>query len=388
VRVNTRKRLAGAVLGVAAVLAAAAGPARATAPDSAWTQDGYGPGNTGYNPYEAALNAGTVDGLRLRWTVTPRPGVEGCETTPEPPMVAGSRVIMFEDGGVGAREAGTGRRLWLASGFSFLGKTLAVVDGLVIATETSCHSQSDYEGTITALDLRTGRAVWRSRQSGTVDKLVAGSGVLVTHGFCYVCDEDRNQVVAYRVADGVRLWARDSADLAGEVVASDRVLLSSTNGAFGTQAVSLRGGAIDWRSGRVWSALSSTPAGDRFLARGAAGFSAIDPRTGKVGWSVRSTVESLSCDGRRVFAAGPGLTAYGVADGRRLWRRQPAGPGKPVRAGGLLYVTGGRALAILSPVTGEPAASAGRFGAAIDHVVVAGGRLFTTDGESIRAYAP
>jgi outer membrane protein assembly factor BamB len=295
---------------------------------------------------------------------------------------------MFENGGVGAREARTGRRLWLATGFSYLGKTLAVVDGLVIATETSCHSQSDYEGTITALDLRTGRPVWRSRQSGTVDKLVAGSGVLVTHGFCYVCDEDRNQVVAYRVSDGVKLWTRNSADLAGEVVASARVLLSSTNGAFGTQAVSLRGGAVGWRSGRVWSALSSTPAGDRFLAGGGAGFSAIDSRSGRVVWSVRSTVESLSCDGRRVFAAGPGLAAYGVSDGRGLWRRALAEPGRPVRAGGLLYATGSRALAILSPATGESVVPGRRYGAAVDHVVVAGGRLFTTDTTSIRAFAP
>ncbi|MEU7902797.1 PQQ-binding-like beta-propeller repeat protein [Actinoplanes sp. NPDC049118] len=385
---NTRKRLAGAVLGVAAIMTAVAVvPARAAVPVSAWTQDGHGPGNTAYNPYESALNLGTVGDLRLRWTATPRPGLEGCETTPEPPLVAGGRVIMFENGGVGAREVRTGRRLWLETGFSYLGKTLAVVDGLVIATETSCHSQSDYEGTITALDLGTGRPVWRSRQSGTVDKLVAGSGVLVTHGFCHVCDEDRNQVVAYRVSDGGRLWTRNSADLAGEVVASARVLLASTNGTFGTQAVSLRSGAVGWRSGRAWSALSSTPAGDRFLARGDAGFSAVDSRTGKVVWSVRSTVESLSCDGRRVFAAGPGLAAYGVADGRRLWRRALAEPGRPVRAGGLLYATGGRALAIVSPVSGGTAAPGRRFGAAVDHVVVAGGRLFTTDGRSIRAFA-
>jgi outer membrane protein assembly factor BamB len=171
------------------------------------------------------------------------------------------------------------------------------------------------------------------------------------------------------------------------VVASARVLLSSTNGAFGTQAVSLRSGALGWRSGLAWSALSSTPAGDRFLVSGDTGFSAIDARSGRVGWSVRSSAARLSCDGRRVFAAGPGLAAYGVSDGRRLWRRALAEPGKPVRAGGLLYATDGRALAILSPVTGESVASGRRYGAAVDHVVVAGGRLFTTDASSIRAFA-
>jgi outer membrane protein assembly factor BamB len=385
--VQTKTRLVGAVLAGTALLTTTTTPALA-APVSAWTHDGYGPGNTGYNPYESALNLGTIADLRLSWTATPAPGEEGCTNAPGPPLVAAGRVILAEGGGVGARDVRTGKRLWLRPGFSLLGPRMAIAGGLLYVSASSCHSQSNYEGTITALDPATGAVSWQARQNGTVDKLVVDAGVLVTHGYCHVCDEDRDQVVAYRAGTGARLWSRDHADLAGEVVADRRVLLSSTSGAFGTQAVRLADGVVGWRSRLAWQALSASPLGDRFLASSGTGFSAVAARTGKVAWSVRSTVRSLSTDGRRVFASGAALTAYDAATGRRSWTRALVEPGKPIRAGGLLYVThGGPAPAILAPVTGRVVASGSRYRAATGHLVVAAGRLFTTDGTAIRAYA-
>ena len=82
---------------------------------------------------------------------------------------------------------------------------LAIAGGMLYVTASSCHSQSDYESTITALDLATGAVSWQARQNSTVDKLVVDAGVLVTHGYCHVCDEDRDQVVAYRAGTGARL---------------------------------------------------------------------------------------------------------------------------------------------------------------------------------------
>ena len=353
-----------------------------------WTQDGYGPGNTGYNPYESQLNLGTVKALRLRWTARPAPGAEGCTHAVDPPLVAGGRVVLRERDGIGARDARTGKRLWLRPGFGLLGRQMAIGGGLLFVTDSNCHSQSSYDGTITALDLATGAVSWRARQSGTVDKLVVDGGVLVTHGYCLTCDEDRDQVVAYRAAGGAKLWSRTHVDLAGEVSAGRRVLLSSTAKAFGTQAVGLLDGTVAWRSGLVWQALSASPSGDRFLAAGGTGFSAVTARTGKVVWTVRSKARSLSTDGRRVYAAGSALVAYDAAKGRKLWSNALRTPGKPIRAGGLLYVTnGGSALAILAPATGRAAAPGDAYRAATDHVVVTGGGLFTTDGTAIRAYA-
>jgi outer membrane protein assembly factor BamB len=265
---------------------------------------------------------------------------------------------------------------------------MAIEAGRLFVTDSSCYSQSNYSGTITALDLETGTVAWQAEQSGTVDKLVVDGGVVVTHGYCGVCDEDQDQVVAYRAAGGAKLWSRNRVDLAGEVSAGRRVLLASTDRAFGTQAVALLDGSVVWRSGLAWRALSASPAGDRFLAAGGTGFSAVTARTGKVAWSVRSKVRSLSTDGRRVYAAGSALGAYDAARGRKLWSRALREPGKPIRAGGLLYVTtAGPALAILAPTTGRTVAPGGAYRAATDHVVVTGGRLFTTDGTAVRAYA-
>jgi outer membrane protein assembly factor BamB len=372
------------VLALAALLI----PSGAPPGTPGWTQDGYGPGNTGYNPAESQLNAGTVGGLRLRWTARPKPGTEGCTHATDPPLVAGDRVVLREGDGIGARDVRTGKLLWQRPGFSLLGRRLAIGAGLVLVTDSSCYSQSSYDGAITALNLATGTVSWRARQSGTVDKLVVDGGVLVTHGYCYTCDEDKDQVIAYRLAGGAKLWSRNHVELAGEVSAGRRVLLASTTEAFGTQAVGLLTGAVAWRSGQAWRALSASPAGDRFLATGGTGFSAVTAATGKVAWSVRSEVRTLSTDGRRVYAAGSALTAYDAAKGRKLWSRALREPGKPIRAGGLLYVTTpGSALAILAPATGRTVASGGAYRAAIDHVVVTGGRLFTTDGTAIRAYA-
>jgi len=377
------------VLALAALLI----PAGASAsPAPTWPQDGYGPGNTGYNPSESRLNLGTVDDLRLRWTARPAPGVEGCTHATDPPLVAGGRAVVREGDGIGARDVQTGKLVWQQLGFSLLGRRVAIGGGQVFLTDSNCYSQSSYDGDIIALSLATGTVSWRARLSGTVDKLVVDGGLLVVHGYCGTCDEDMDQVIAYRVADGAKLWSRNYVDLAGEVSAGRRVLLSSTVSStpkpFGTEAVALLTGKAAWRSGQAWQALSASPSGDRFLATGGTGFSSVTAGTGKVAWSVRSKAGSLSTDGRRVYAAGSVLTAYEAGRGRKLWSRKLREPGKPIRAGGLLYVTTtGPALAILAPATGRTVAPGGAYRTAIGHVVVTGGRLFTTDGTAIRAYA-
>ncbi|MET0495104.1 MAG: PQQ-binding-like beta-propeller repeat protein [Actinoplanes sp.] len=387
------KRLAGVALSAAAVISTVSAPASAApsavlaTPASNWTQDGYGAGNTGYNPYESKLNLNTVDDLTLRWKANPAPGEEGCETTPEPPLVADGRVIIFESGGIGARRAKDGKRLWLNTDFSYLGKTMAVADDLVIVTDTSCHSQSDYTGTVTALDITSGDVAWQTTHPGMIDNLVVDAGVIVAHGYCGVCDdEDTDVVIAFRTSDGAELWRYAATKLAGEVIAAGRVLLTSTTTS-GTRAVSLWTGKVTWHTRMTWWALSSTPVGDRFLARGGTGFSAVNSRTGKIVWSVRGKADSISTDGRRVFVSGSALTTYLATTGAKLWSRTLSQPGKPVRAGGLLYVTNaGTALAILSPVNGNKLANGKPYGTALDHVVVAGARLLTTDGTSIRSY--
>jgi len=346
-----------------------------------WTQDGYGPGNTGYQPDAGPL---AVDRLRLRWSVTPGTGVEGCTTTPGPPLVADGRVFFFDSGGVGAYDARTGHSLWRATGFSLLGPGLAVAGGLVLVTASSCFSQSDFESTITALDARTGRPRWTAREAGTVDFLVADQGVLVTHGYCGVCGDSQNEIVAFRTSDGTRLWSRTDALLAGPVSAAGRVILTVANRSL---AVDVRTGATIWTSKIAWWARSATPAGDYFYASNANDLAAVDAGTGRVAWSIPNGAGEIAADGRRVFVAATGVTAYDARSGRRLWQRAVPDAGRPVRAAGLLWVTaGGRPMAILAPPTGRTIASGKRFNTAAGHVAVAAGHLFTTDGTTIRAY--
>src|SRR5687768_7883754 len=104
----------GAVLAtlLVAVVALGAAPAAAAAP-AAWTRAGHDPGNTGYNPDEPTVNAGTIAKLKRRWTATPGPGTEGCGPSPQAPLVAGGRVFVLDGRGVGAYDAASGKRLWL-----------------------------------------------------------------------------------------------------------------------------------------------------------------------------------------------------------------------------------------------------------------------------------
>ena len=91
-----------------------------------------------------------------------------------------------------------------------------------------------------------------------------------------------------------------------------------------------------------------------------------------------------------VSRPGTRLGTRHVGRGTRLWSRTlPGAAQRPVRAGGLLYVTvEGHPMRILSPVTGGDVAGAGRFGTASGHAVVAGGRLYLTDGTTLRVYGP
>jgi hypothetical protein len=78
-----------------------------------------------------------------------------------------------------------------------------------------------------------------------------------------------------------------------------------------------------------------------------------------------------------------GLSAYDAATGHRLWHNAQASAGRPIRAGGLLYLPG----MVLSPVTGVRLPVRG-YGTIQHHVIVTGGRVYAVDGDTIRTYAP
>jgi outer membrane protein assembly factor BamB len=376
----------GAIL--AAALCLTAGPAQAASPQPAWTQDGYGPGNTGYNPAESVVNATTIKKLKLRWTAKPGPGADGCQPKAVGPMVSGGRMFVLDTEKIGAYDVRTGKRLWLVSDVYFDGAGLAIVDGLVLGTEVNCFSQSDYSTNVMAFDPKTGKAKWDQSVSWSIDSYVGDKGVFVVSGICGTCDDARHATVAFRVSDGRRLWTTENAVLSGPVSSGGRIMLKSTADQEAT-VVDIRTGDVLWGTGAPSSARAANPAGTQFYLWDSAGLSAARAGDGHSLWRVRGETGDLAADGRRVYVASANrVNAYHAVTGKLEWTRAVLTPKRPIRAGGLLYVQSKKSLVILSPTTGKPVASGAPFGTMTDHVVVAGGRLFVTSGRNVRAYTP
>jgi outer membrane protein assembly factor BamB len=361
----------------------------ATSP-AAWGQDGYGPGNTRYNPAESVVNAGSLGRLKLRWTVSPAPGKPGCEPGPATPRVVGDRVFLLEGGGVAAYSAGTGKRLWRNTGFGRITTGPIVAGGLVVVAETGCDSNSDYDGSLIALDAATGVQRWRRTAAWTLDTAVADAGTIVASGYCGTCDDARHGALAHRLSDGTPLWTHPNEVLSGPVSAAGTVLLRHTTGSGQTWASRIGTGAPTWGTDLASAAVAANPAGTTFYLRDDSGLRARAAADGRELWQVPKEGGDLATDGRRVYVASVGrVNTYDAATGRLLWTRALATPRAPVRAGGLLYVLSGQGtLAVLSPDAGTPIGSKATYRGLELHVVPAGGRLLTSQRRAIRAYAP
>ncbi|AGL14269.1 PQQ-binding-like beta-propeller repeat protein [Actinoplanes sp. N902-109] len=371
------KRKLAALLLIGA-LAGAGQPAQAATPG--WTHDGYGPGNTGYNPAESTVNSSTIKKLKLKWRAVPDEGSEGCfeQVTP----VAADGRVFFRDGdGVGAVDLKSGKWLWSNTTVmdSDVHRTLTVAGGLLITTGYSCYGVSDPSGHIVALDVKTGKVKWSILELSATEHVLVDKNILVSYSVCEVCDS--YGVTAYRLSDGAELWSRDG-QLASPVSANGRLLLAEPDGS-GAVAVSVKNGKALWYTGNAWSALAANPAGDQFYVTGFDNeLAAVSAATGKVLWSVPDAAGSLAADGTRVYVSQfSGMTAYSAKNGNQLWHRGGVWSDRPVRAGGLLYVTG----SILSPVNGALVMNA-TYSGDYHHAVVVGGRVLRVKGYEIQAY--
>ncbi len=364
-------------------------PAEAATAPSQWAQPGYGPGHNYYNPQESVVNASTIKKAKLRWSFFRQDGSPGCNAAPQAPLVVDGRVFSLDGDGVVALDAKTGKRLWENLSFSFISADLIVVGDLLMVTDTDCDSNSDYDGYVTALDVRTGVARWRSTGGWMVDTIVADAGMVVTSGYCGICDTDwKYGVIGIRASDGAQMWSYTSMVLAGPVSAGGRVFLRATDEQADFVA-SIKTGTPLYYPGSDWLPAAATPAGDRFYATSSAGLSALDAKNGKVVWTVKKENGDLAADSNRVYVASAGrVNTYNPKSGKLLWTRALADPERLVRAGGLLYVTSSSGtLSILSPTNGKTVASGGTFGPSYI-LVVAGGRIYTGHGDAVRTFAP
>jgi outer membrane protein assembly factor BamB len=351
----------------------------AATPTGGWEQDGFGPGNNGYNPAETMINFKTLGVVKPSWTVVPQMGTEGC-FSPTTPIVSGGRMFIVDADGVGAYNTTTGKLIWRNANVmdTMVGRHLIVAGGLVVTTGWGCYNNSEPSGFIAALDARTGKVKWHLMQGDAIESVVADGGVLISYAPCEACGT--TSISGNRISDGKRLWTLEEG-MTGPVSAHGRVLVTGTKG---STAIAATTGKKLWHSAVTWTALAANPAGDRFYTSTSAGLlSAVNAATGNVVWSVPKATGLLAADGRRVYVSRDGVTAYDATTGKKLWHRAGIDDGRPIRAGGLLYVPG----AVLSPATGA-VLSTRAFSTVAEHAVVAAGRIFTIDGGTVRTYAP
>jgi outer membrane protein assembly factor BamB len=394
---RTHRRLRRAIFGGAAGAFAALfcvliGPVTAVAATTtAWRADGYGPGNTGYNPIETEINTGTVASLDYRWSAV-SPVVRFACSRQSAPVVADNRLFLTDQGGFAAYNATTGARLWT---YRFADPTdartprLNVVGSRVFAAVTGCQSVSDPNGDLRAFNASTGALLWSVSRDAPMFGMVVDKDVVLVSGE----DVGGSQVTAYRATDGALLWSR-AANLVRAVSANGRVLINPVDedgSTTGSELVDIRTGAALWTSTTVYSIQASGPAGGPLYATGpGASLVRINVETGAVVWSVPGATGLVSTDGPRLYVAqGSTLVARDAATGAEVWSHASSSPlGKPVIAGGVVYNTvSGRGVEPLDAATGANLDFDAPFGGVVDHPVIVNGRFYVTTGRVLDAFA-
>ncbi|WP_328463243.1 PQQ-like beta-propeller repeat protein [Actinoplanes sp. NBC_00393] len=367
-----------ALAGVATVAPTAAAPASAV-----WDHPGYDAENSYYNPAESMINAGSIRGLTEKWSTVLRTSDFSC-SGPSAPILSDGRIFATDQLGISAYAADAGGLAWRFD-WDYPGDNdipaMAVADGLLIAANGGCNSQSDPDGKLTALDVANGKPRWTLPMDMPIRTVVVDKGIVAISGSS---PSDEDAVVAYRVRDGKQLWRKPNFG-AGSVSADGVLLIYKTDG-FGVHAGEIA--AVDIVTGTVrWSRAGDEKAqaasATHFYATEAdRDLVALDIATGAVKWSAGGQAsELIATDGRRVYRAdGREVEALDADTGRRQWvTRLPGEALQPVRAGGLLYAGS----------TVLKAADGSRAGAAYPgSVIVGGGRVYQVSGSVLRAFAP
>jgi len=339
---------------IAAALLSTPAVAEAQIAPGSWSQDGYGPGNTGNNPTEHVITAANVASLRYRWSLVSPVSRDSCMAQ-SPPVVAGGRLFLTDQGGFAAYQAVTGARLWrkaMAVPADQETPKLAVAGSTLLAAADTCGSTSDPDGYLTAYNATTGAQRWTVHRDAPMYRLVVDGNVVVVGGG----DASIDAVTAYRLSDGKQLWNRTGMDLAAGVSAGGRLLLSRADHS-GALGVDLATGHTLWTVGAEWWVLAADPAGQRFFAADPKGrLIALDAATGRPQWTVKDAGGEVAVDATRIYVAHQDeVLALYTKNGKQAWSRDFFGAvGRPVVAGDVLYVPAERQpLAMVEPSTGN-----------------------------------
>lgn len=382
-----------AVLGVAGP--GLGGPAVADPPPywsvtPAWTHDGYGPGNGGFNPDESWLVPARVGKLAQKWSI-PATGDQVCARQAAPVSDGGAIFVPGRES-IGAFDADTGEKIWTypyADPMDVRTPLLAVYSGTLLVATAGCQSVSAPSGELLAVDAATGKLRWKAPTAAPEVTLAVDDGVAVVAG---ANPEGSMATTAFNVATGRQLWERELAMPAAGVSTRGTLLLTSysrVSQETGAVAVDLGTGKVRWQVAQAWSVRAADYTGGFFLVDDPSGaLLKVGATSGKIAWTRLGLGGPLAVDRGRVYVvSGTDLVSVAVDSGREMWRRSgSASKLRPVVAAGVVYtVSPQNHLETLNAASGDrlgfnPAPQPS------DHVVVDGGWLYLADGSQLHAY--
>lgn len=284
------------------------------------------------------------------------------------PTVDGDRVYSLGgDGDLSAVDAKTGKLIWqmnVLKKFGGTNITWGISESPLVLGDKVLVNAGGRDASIVALNKADGSVVWQSK--GISDRSGYSSGMPVqVGGTTQVIFFTHNRVVALDAKDGKLLWdypkaANDVANAATPVVRGNRIWVSSDYGQ--------GGGLVEIKA---------------------------DGKAQEVYFTkeMRNHHSSSVLIGDHLYGFSGGiLTAMKFDTGEVAWKDRSVGKGSLVFADGMLYLLSENGVVGLAEATPTGYVERGRFRLQQDalptwaHPVVAGGRLYLRDQDTIYAY--
>jgi outer membrane protein assembly factor BamB len=370
--------------------AAAADPPPFWSVTPAWTHDGYGPGNGGFNPDESWLVPGRVGKLERQWSI-PATGRQVCARQAAP-VTDGGAIFVPGRESIGAFDADTGEKGWTypyADAMDVRTPLLAVYSGTLLVATSGCQSVSAPSGELLALDAATGKLLWKARTAAPEETLIVDDGVAVVAGSN---PEGAMATTAFSIVTGRQLWERPQTMPAAGVSARGTLLLTNyyrLSPPVGAVAVGISTGKVRWQTAQVWSVRAADDTGRFFLVDDPSGtLLKVNATSGKIAWTKRGLGGPLAVDRGQIYvASGTDLVSVTARSGRETWRRaKSAAKLRPVVAAGVVYaVSPKNRLETLNATNGHLLGFTDT-NKLIDHPVVNDGWLYLADGSQLRGY--
>jgi polyvinyl alcohol dehydrogenase (cytochrome) len=267
-------------------------PIMSGAPGASWTSWGPTPANTRFQTAaRTRLNSGNVGRLELKWAF----GFPGDVVAFAAPTIFKGTIFVGSAGGtVQALDAKTGCLYWLYEA------TGPVRTAMTVATEGARNTLvfSDLLGWVYALDARTGKANWKRRVDEHEATRLTGTPA-VQDGVAFVpaasweetrsldprykCCTFRGSVTALRIRDGSAVWKSylvDPPTKTGVTATGTDTFGPSGVGVWSTPTVDAARGVLYVTTGDNYSH-PATATSDAILA--------LDLKTGRVIWSQQAT---------------------------------------------------------------------------------------------------